>query len=63
VLLFASVGHRGGTFLMPHGRGDELNHGGPRSDPRDEAKVPAARNVIDPHLHLDEIRVRARNFH
>jgi error-prone DNA polymerase len=61
--LLASVGHRDGSFPLPHGRGDELHHGSPRPDPRGQAKMPAARNIIDPYLHLNELRVRTRDFH
>ena len=60
--LLATVGHRDGGFPLPHGRGDELHHGSPRTDPRDQPKMPATRNVVDPYGHIDEIRVRTRDF-
>jgi error-prone DNA polymerase len=60
--LLASVGHRDAPFPLPHGRGDELHHGSPRPDPHGQAKVPAAHNIIDPYLHLDDLRVRTRDF-
>ena len=60
--LLATVGHRAGGFPVPLGRGDELHHGSPRTDPRDQPKMPATRNVVDPYGHIDEIRVRTRDF-
>lgn len=55
----ASVGSRGGKFPLPHGRGDEFHHGSPTPDPRGMQKP---RNMADPYLHLDEIRVKTRDF-
>lgn len=55
----ASVGSRDAAFPLPHGRGDEFHHGSPTPDPRG---LPKARNMVDPYLHLDEIRVRTRDF-
>ncbi len=60
--LLASVGHRDGDFPLPHGRGDELHHGGPRIDPRGAPQTPAARNLGNSYGHIDEIRVRTRDF-
>jgi error-prone DNA polymerase len=55
----ASVGARDAAFPLPHGRGDEFHHGSPAPDPRGISKP---RNFVDPYGHLDEIRVRARDF-
>ncbi|QEL27124.1 hypothetical protein FQV39_31465 (plasmid) [Bosea sp. F3-2] len=55
----ASVGSRDASFPLPHGRGDAFHHGSPTADPRD---MPKARNLVDPYGHIDEIRVRTRDF-
>lgn len=55
----ASFGSRNSTFPLPHGRGDEFHHGSPAPDPRG---MPRARNLVDPYGHIDEIRVRTRDF-
>ncbi|WP_295242513.1 error-prone DNA polymerase, partial [uncultured Brevundimonas sp.] len=57
--LLASVGDRGDTFPLPHGRGDEVYHGS-APDPR-QAR-PKARDIYIPDLHLDTIRPRTRDF-
>ena len=55
----ASVGARDASFPLPHGRGDEFHHGSPAPDPRG---MPKARNLVDPYGHIDEIRVKTRDF-
>jgi error-prone DNA polymerase len=55
----ASVGNREVPFPLPHGRGDEAHHGSPSPDPRG---LPKARNLVDPYLHIDEIKVKTRDF-
>jgi error-prone DNA polymerase len=67
--LLQTVGHRGGAFPLPHGRGDEFHHGSPTPDPRTVPKVPRTRDIGDPYKHLDEMsdgrgemRVRTRDF-
>ncbi len=55
----ASVGSREAGFPLPHGRGDEFHYGSPSPDPRG---LPKPRNLVDPYLHLDEIRVKTRDF-
>jgi error-prone DNA polymerase len=55
----ASVGARDAGFPLPHGRGDEFHHGSPSPDPRG---LPKARNLVDPYLHIDEIKVKTRDF-
>ncbi|TWD51104.1 DnaE-like error-prone DNA polymerase [Agrobacterium vitis] len=74
----ASVGARDTPFPLPHGRGDEFHHGIPPVDPRTVAKspspnmlqpatstspLPPPRTLVDPYEHLDQIRVRSRDFH
>ncbi|NRP89034.1 hypothetical protein GFPCMMHI_04959 [Ensifer adhaerens] len=58
----ASVGDRDAAFPLPHGRGDEFHHGAPVPDPRGFPKGPRARDVVDPYLHLDAIKVKRRDF-
>ncbi|MGB3834232.1 MAG: error-prone DNA polymerase [Mesorhizobium sp.] len=60
--LLASVGHRHAPFPLPHGRGDELHHGSPRPDHRSEARLAAPRDLGNSYGHIDEIRVRTRDF-
>jgi error-prone DNA polymerase len=55
----ASVGARDAAFPLPHGRGDNFHHGSPAPDPRELAKP---RNLVDPCRHIDEIKVRTRDF-
>lgn len=55
----ASVGQRNGSFPLPHGRGDEFHHGSPTPDPRG---MPKARDMVDPYGHIDQIRVKTRDF-
>ncbi|QRM40659.1 DNA polymerase [Rhizobium rhizogenes] len=50
------------AFLLPHGRGDEFHHGSPVPDPRGFPKGPRARDIVDPYLHLDAIKVKTRDF-
>jgi error-prone DNA polymerase len=62
--VLASVGERDTAFPLPHGRGDELHHGSPGRDPRDlPPRDVKPRNIDVPDLHLDTIKLRARNFH
>ena len=55
----ASVGQRDQAFPLPHGRGDEFHHGSPAPDPRGMPKV---RDIIDPYRHIDQIKVKTRDF-
>ncbi|QEE43765.1 DNA polymerase III subunit alpha (plasmid) [Rhizobium sp. WL3] len=52
-------------FRNPTGRGDEFAHGSAGSgDARDRPKpVPEARDIFIPDLHIDTLKVKARNFH
>ena len=49
-------------FKLPTGRGDEFAHGG-GPDPRDRPKpVPEPRDIFVRDLHIDTLKVKARNF-
>jgi error-prone DNA polymerase len=60
----ASLGERHTAFRVPTGRGDEFAHGSPGSpDSRDRAPLGVkARDILIPDLHIDTLRVKARNF-
>jgi error-prone DNA polymerase len=58
----ASVGDRDIAFPVPHGRGDEFHYGSPGLDPRSQPKGPKPRDIEDPYRHLDQIRVKTRDF-
>ncbi|TDR34791.1 error-prone DNA polymerase [Aquamicrobium defluvii] len=55
----ASVGARELPFLLPRGRGDELQHGSLAPDPRG---LPKPANLADDHGRPDEIKVKTRDF-
>jgi error-prone DNA polymerase len=59
----ASVGSRKSVFPLPHGRGDQARNGsGP--DPRElPPKGLRARDFVDPHGHIDALKVKSRDFH
>ncbi|MBY5592369.1 error-prone DNA polymerase [Rhizobium leguminosarum] len=53
-----------GEFKLPTGRGDEFAHGAPGSqDSRDRAPAVKPRDIFVPDLHIDTLKVKARNFH
>jgi error-prone DNA polymerase len=58
----ASVGNRDAAFPLPHGRGDEFHHGAPGIDPRSLPKGPKPREIHDPYGHIDQIKVKTRDF-
>lgn len=59
----SGLGERDGEFPLPHGRGDQVKHGG-GPDPRDNMKPAVqARDIYIPDLHIDTLRVKSRNFH
>ena len=59
----ASVGGRETSFPLPHGRGDALRSGGSSPDPRELLpKAFRGRDLADPHRHIDEIKVKTRDF-
>jgi error-prone DNA polymerase len=56
-------GERDDGFPLPHGRGDEFHHGSPGIDPRSlPPKGPKPRDIYVPDLHIDSIKVKARDF-
>lgn len=59
----ASVGNRDASFSIPHGRGDQVRHGGSGPDPRERpSKTFRARDLADPYGHISEIKVKTRDF-
>ncbi|MCF1462823.1 DNA polymerase III subunit alpha [Agrobacterium vitis] len=59
----ASLGERNGTFPLPHGRGDEVTHGG-GPDPRDHLRfTEQARDEYIPDRPVNMLKVKSRNFH
>jgi error-prone DNA polymerase len=62
----ASLGERDGEhgeFPLPHGRGDQVKHGG-GPDPRENPKPPVlTRDIYIPDLHIDTLKIKSRNFH
>lgn len=50
-------------FKLPTGRGDEFSHGGGGPDSRDRPKPVVPRDLFTPDLHIDTLKVKARNFH
>ena len=61
--LLRSVGDRDQPFPLPHGRGDEVYHGGSGPDPRElPPKGMRTRDIYIPDLHIDTLRVKARDF-
>lgn len=58
-----SMGQRGESSPLPHGRGDEFHHGSPGADPRvPQPAGPRPRDMYVRDLHLDAIRVKPRDF-
>ena len=57
----ASIGDTEEQFQLPHGRGDEFHHGGGGTDSRDRASR-KARDIYVPDLHIDTLKLKARNF-
>jgi error-prone DNA polymerase len=55
----ASIGSLETAFPLSHGRADEFQLASPTADPRGLARP---RDMPDPHLQLDEIRVKTRDF-
>ncbi|ESY22242.1 MULTISPECIES: error-prone DNA polymerase [unclassified Mesorhizobium] len=58
----ASVGNREAPFPLPHGRGDEAHHRGPGIDPRSLPKGLRPRDLVDPTLQVEPIKVKTRDF-
>ncbi|WP_296434650.1 MULTISPECIES: error-prone DNA polymerase [unclassified Rhizobium] len=61
----SGLADRDAEFKLPAGRGDEFGHGSPGSpDSRDRPKpVPQPRDIFVRDLHIDTLKVKARNFH
>lgn len=58
----SGLADRDAEFKMPAGRGDEFAHGG-GPDPRDKPKpVVTPRDMFVRDLHIDTLKVKARNF-
>jgi hypothetical protein len=49
------------AFPLPLGRGDQMRHGGSGPDPRELPSV-RARNIYDPYGHIDQIKLKTRDF-
>ncbi|MGH7068684.1 MAG: OB-fold nucleic acid binding domain-containing protein [Acetobacteraceae bacterium] len=60
----ASVGDRDATlFPLPHGRGDQVRHGGSGPDPRElPPRGLRTRDIYIPDLRSDTIKVKTRDF-
>lgn len=58
----AGLADRDQEFKLPAGRGDEFARGG-GPDPRESARsVPQAKDMYDPDLTIETLKVKARNF-
>ena len=49
-------------FLLSAGRGDEAKHGGSGLDSRERKPPTKPRDMYEPDLHIDSLKIRARNF-
>jgi error-prone DNA polymerase len=49
-------------FPLVPGRGDEAKHGGHGPDSRDPKPITKPRDMYKPDLHIDTLKVKARNF-
>ena len=59
----AGLGDRDAAFPLPHGRGDEFHHGSPGTDSRDRpSRTVKPRDIYVPDLHIDTLKVKARDF-
>jgi error-prone DNA polymerase len=50
-------------FKLPTGRGDEFAHGSPGSPDSRDAAAAKPRDIFVPDLHIDTLKLKARNFH
>ena len=58
----SGLADRDEAFKLPTGRGDEFAHGSPGgADSRERAVK--TRDIYIPDLHIDTLKVKARNFH
>lgn len=61
--MLSSVGYRDADFPLPCGNGDQLRHGCSRQDPRElPPKSLRVREPSTPDLHIDTLKVKAREF-
>ncbi|CAN7694472.1 error-prone DNA polymerase [Rhizobium sp. LjRoot30] len=58
----SSLADRDSGFRLPTGRGDEFAHGSAAPDPRDKAAI-KSRDIFIPDLHIDQLKIKSRNFH
>lgn len=60
----SALADRDGEFKLPTGRGDEFAHGSPGTPgSRDRAPAVKPSDIFVPDLHIDTLKVKARNFH
>jgi len=50
------------AFPLVPGRGDEARHGGHGPDSRDPRPITRPRDMYEPDLHIDTLKLKARNF-
>lgn len=59
----ASIGEREGSFPLPHARDDQVRNGGSGPDPRElPPKGLRSRDIYIPDLHIDNLKVKTRDF-
>ena len=58
----SGLADRDEAFRLPTGRGDEFAHGTPGSPDSRERAVMKVREIYEPDLHIDRLKVKARNF-
>jgi error-prone DNA polymerase len=51
-----------GPFPLAAGRGDEAKHGGSGGDSREPKPIVRPRDMSEPDLHIDTLKLKARNF-
>ncbi|MBY5532821.1 error-prone DNA polymerase [Rhizobium leguminosarum] len=60
----SGLADRDAEFQLPTGRGDEFAHGTPGApDSRDRVAAAKPRDIFIPDLHIDQLKVKSRNFH
>jgi error-prone DNA polymerase len=57
-----SVAGRGQALILPSGRGDEAKGGGSGPDNRDPKPIIQPRDIYIPDLHIETLKVKAKNF-
>jgi error-prone DNA polymerase len=56
------VGHRNQPITIDHGRGDHVTHGG-GPDSREHGLGRKPHDIYTRDIHIDTLKVKARNFH